>query len=256
MSKHRKTNTASSVSGAKGFQKQSTESHQKSDNLQPESIFSGDAVPPVAPTSEQSSQNLTFTAAMLHLQVATLDEVINEGAKQIESYTSQINNITPNLNQSISINNSNQIVEHINSLIHVKGLVAGILSWLSVVASIAHHFVLTFNEHLPDNLINSIEECLNHIENAFDAALTNIPSGSILGIILAPDQKQVSETKAVISDVFSRLNKIKQENQEASQDWGVAEQNAYERILEGSNKNVSGAEFLNWLSELEQGNDV
>jgi hypothetical protein len=43
---------------------------------------------------------------------------------------------------------------------------------------------------------------------------------------------------------------------EAKQDWGTVEQNAYERMLEGSVKNISGKEFLDWLSELEQGQDV
>jgi hypothetical protein len=57
-----------------------------------------------------------------------------------------------------------------------------------------------------------------------------------LGITLAPDPKQVSETKAVISDVLSRLEKIKQENDEAKQDWGSVEQNAYDRLREGSTK--------------------
>lgn len=77
-----------------------------------------------------------------------------------------------------------------------------------------------------------------------------------LGTPLAPDQKQVSETKAVISDVLSRIDRIKQENEEAKQDWGPVEEKAYERLLEGSTKNVSAQEFLNWLSELEQGHDV
>ncbi len=37
-----------------------------------------------------------------------------------------------------------------------------------------------------------------------------------MGITQALDQKQVSETKAVISDVLSRLEKIKQENEYAN----------------------------------------
>jgi hypothetical protein len=77
-----------------------------------------------------------------------------------------------------------------------------------------------------------------------------------LGITLAPDPKQVSETKAVISDVLSRIEKIKQENEEAKQDWGSVEQNAYDRLREGSTKNISREQFLSWLSGLEQGHDV
>jgi len=257
MSKRRKASTSDSTASGKGFMKEPTGLNQNSVNPQQESIVSAVAVPPVMPSSENPSTNdVTFTAVMLHLQLATLDEVITEGAKQIEYYISQINEVTPKLGQQFSINNSTKIIEHINLLIHIKELVARLLSWMSVVASIAHYFVVTLNEQLPDNLINTIETSLTIIGSAFDAALTSMPSYSILGITLAPDQKQVSETKAVISDVFSRIDKIKQENEEASQDWGNVEQKAYERILEGSNRNVSGGEFLDWLSELEQGNDV
>ena len=66
---------------------------------------------------------------------------------------------------------------------------------------------------------------------------------SNFGMTLAPNQKQVSETKAVISDVLSRIEKIKQENEEAKQDWGSVEQNAYDRLLEGSTKHLSEKEI-------------
>lgn len=241
----------------KGFMKEPTGSKQKSVNPKLASTASVAAVSPVVSSFEKlSTNNVTFTAAMLHLQVAILEEVITEGGKQIEHYLSEITELTPQIGQQTSTSNSTNIVEYINLLIHIKELIARLLSWMSVITSIAHHLVLTFNEQLPDNLIIGIGECLTNINHAFDAALTSVPSVSILGISLAPDQKQVSETKATISDVFSRLDKIKQENEEASQDWGAVEQNAYERILEGSNRNVPGGEFLNWLSELEQGNDV
>lgn len=255
MSKHRKTKIASSASGAKGFQKQTAVSNQTPDNTGQESTFSV-AVPTVMPTSEQGSQNVTFTAAMLHLQVEILGEIIDEGRKQIKQYISQIQALNPDIQQQVSFSNSIKIVEYINLLIHIKELVAGLLSWMSVLASICHYFIVNFEEHLTDDVISNIESFLIMIGSAFDTALTSIPSNSILGITLAPDQKQVSETKALIADILSSIEKIKQENEEASKDWGVVEQNASERILEGSNKNVSGGEFLSWLSELEQGNDV
>jgi hypothetical protein len=256
MSKHRKTKIASSASGAKGFQKQTNVSNQTPDNTGQESTFSVAAVPTVMPTSEQGSQNVTFTAAMLHLQVEILGEIIDEGRKQIKQYISQIQALNPDIQQQVSFSNSIKIVEYINLLIHIKELVAGLLSWMSVLASICHYFIVNFEEHLTDDVISNIESFLIMIGSAFDTALTSIPSNSILGITLAPDQKQVSETKALIADILSSIEKIKQENEEASKDWGVVEQNASERILEGSNKNVSGGEFLSWLSELEQGNDV
>lgn len=256
MSKHRKTNAASSTSGAKGFTKETSMPNQKPDKLQQEPTITVTAVPPVMPTSEYGSQNITFTAAMLHLQVAVLEEIITEGGKQIEQYISQINDFAPIIQQQVSLSDGAKLVEYIKLLIQAKGLVAGLLSWMSVLASICHYFVVNFEEHLTNDVINDIENFLTMIGNAFDAALTSIPTSSILGISLAPDQKQVSETKALIADILTIIEKIKQENEEANQDWGAVEQNAYERILEGSNKNVSGEEFLSWLSELEQGNDV
>lgn len=237
--------------------KEPTGSKQKSVNPQQTPTASVAAESSVVPSSEKPSTNdVTFTEVMLSLQVVTLEEVINEGGKQIEHYTSQIDELTLQIGQQISVSNSTNIIEYIKLLIHIKELFARLLSWMSVITSITDYLVLTFNEQLPDNLIVDIEQVFTSISHAFDAALTSVPSVSLLGITLAPDQKQVSETKAIISDVFLRLDKIKQENQEVSQDWGAVEQNAYERILQGSTKSVSGEEFSSWLSELEQGNDV
>ncbi|MCL1472230.1 hypothetical protein [Argonema antarcticum] len=66
-------------------------------------------------------------------------------------------------------------------------------------------------------------------------------------------QQSADSVIAVRSDVFLSIENIKQENEEANQDWGAVEQKAYERILEDSSRNISGEEFLSWLSELEQG---
>ncbi|MGK7944057.1 MAG: hypothetical protein AB4058_06280, partial [Microcystaceae cyanobacterium] len=49
---------------------------------------------------------------------------------------------------------------------------------------------------------------------------------------------------------------VEQENQESEEDWGIAEQNAYERLSEESSQNVPAGEFLEWLTELEEGKDV
>ncbi len=124
------------------------------------------------------------------------------------------------------------------------------------MANITYCLVVNFDEQLSDEVMSDVQTYLSNVEHIFNSALTGIPSHSILGITLAPDQKQVSETKAIVSEVFSRIERIKQENKEANQDWGPVEQKAHERILEGSTRNVSGEEFLSWLSDLEQGRDV
>jgi hypothetical protein len=62
-----------------------------------------------------------------------------------------------------------------------------------------------------------------------------------------------SKLKTVIVELLPKIDEIKEENQEANQNWGAVEQKAYKRITEGSDrKNVPGEEILNWLSDLEQ----
>ncbi len=56
--------------------------------------------------------------------------------------------------------------------------------------------------------------------------------------------------------MMSELEEIQREDEEAEQDWGRAEQKAYDRLQEGSSQNIPVEEFLDWLAELERGNDV
>lgn len=211
---------------------------------------------PAPSLSKEGSLNLTFSAAMLNLQIETLFEVIDEGKNQIQLYLSQMNELALEIEQQASPTNSEKIVEYIKLLIHEKELVAGLLAWMFVVVSVAQYAIITLDEQLPDELMNGIETLLTSIEDTLDLALTRLPSGSIFGISLAPDQKQISETKAMISDIHSRIEEIKQENEQAGEDGVTVEQNPYERILEGSSNNVSGEEFLSWLSDLDQECDV
>jgi hypothetical protein len=256
MSNPKKQNSSGSKSSAKGFSKDQKTTQQESSISELESTVLETALPTLS-SPENKAISFTFEAAMLHLQVAALTEVINEGGIQIENLSSQLGEITSQLGtgQPTLLTKSNEILERINLVIEIKAKVAGILSWVSVIANIAHHVLISFGEQLPE-LLPAIETSLPAFATVLDMALNSMPSESILGITLAPDQKQVSETKAVISDVLSRIDKIKQENEEAKQDWGPVEEKAYERLLEGSTKNVSAQEFLNWLSELEQGYDV
>jgi hypothetical protein len=256
MSNPKKQNSSGSKSSAKGFSKDQKTTQQESSISELESTVLETALPTLS-SPENKAISFTFEAAMLHLQVAALTEVINEGGIQIENLSSQLGEITSQLGtgQPTLLTKSNEILERINLVIEIKAKVAGILSWVSVIANIAHHVLISFGEQLPE-LLPAIETSLPAFATVLDMALNSMPSESILGITLAPDQKQVSETKAVISDVLSRIDKIKQENEEAKQDWGPVEEKAYERLLEGSTKNVSAQEFLNWLSELEQGHDV
>ncbi|MFM7683196.1 MAG: hypothetical protein ACKO7P_10675 [Bacteroidota bacterium] len=68
------------------------------------------------------------------------------------------------------------------------------------------------------------------------------------------------ETLQKLITLLNLLFKDKQKEQaltensdETEEDWGLAEQNAYARMNENSHQNISGEVFLNWLSELEKG---
>lgn len=257
MSNPKKPSSSGSKSSAKGFSKEAKTTQQESSISELESTVWETALPTVS-SPENKAISFTFEAAMLHLQVAALTEVINEGGRQITIISSQIDEITSKIGteQSFFLTNSQEIINRINWVIEIKSKLIWILSWTSVIANVAHHLVVSLDEQIPEKLINNIETSLPTLASIFDAALNSMPSEPILGITLSPDQKQVSETKGVISDVLSRIDKIKQENEKAKQDWGPVEEKAYERLLEGSTKNVSAQKFLNWLSELEQGHDV
>jgi hypothetical protein len=257
MSKPKNPSSSGSKSSTKGFGKESKTTQQESSVSELESTVQVTALPNLASTDDKTI-GFTFESAMLHLQIAALNEVIDEGGIQIENILTQINEINSTLEtvQPAVINNSKEIIERINLVIEIKAKVAAILSWMSVIANVAHHLVINLDSQLSDEIISGLETSLPVLAVVFDAALNSMPSEPILGITLAPDQKQVSETKAVISEILSRIDRIKQENEEAKQDWGPVEEKAYERLLEDSAKNVSAQEFLNWLSELEQGHDV
>jgi hypothetical protein len=256
MSKPKNPNSSGSKSSIKGFGKESKNTQQESSVSELESTVKVTPLPNLAST-EDKNIGFTFEAAMFNLQIAAITELINEGAIQIENISSQLGEINSKLGTEhpVLLTNSKEIAERINLVIEGKAKVAGILSWVSVIANIAHHVLVSFGEQLPE-LLPAIETSLSLFVSVLDTALNSMPSEPILGITLAPDQKQVSETKAIISDILSRIDRIKQENEEAKQDWGSVEEKAYERLLEGSSKNVSAQEFLTWLSELEQGHDV
>jgi len=257
MSNPKKQSSSGSKSSEKGFGKEARIPQQKSSVSEAESTVLVTALPTL-PSTENQAIAFTFETAMLHLQIASLTEVINEGGMQITSISSQIDEITNKIGteQSGFLTNSHEIINRIKLVIEIKSKLMEILSWTSVIANVAHHLVVSLDEQIPEDLINNIETSLPSLASIFDAALNSMPSEPILGITLSPDQKQVSETKAVICDVLSRIDKIKEENEEAKQDWGSVEQNAYDRLREGSTKNISREEFLSWLSDLEQGHDV
>jgi hypothetical protein len=73
-------------------------------------------------------------------------------------------------------------------------------------------------------------------------------------------EQATPETLQKLTTLLNLLFKDKQHKQtltensdETEEDWGLAEQNAYVRMNETSHQNIPGEVFLDWLSELEQG---
>jgi uncharacterized coiled-coil protein SlyX len=255
MSKHKKNSSSGSKSARQEFAKEPTVSPQKQTDSAQKSVISSTL--PLLSVLQEGSINVTFAAAMQEIQVETLGEVLDESFNKIEEYVSKVRNLYSQLSQQNNkFQSSGKIINRINLLIDTKAAVAEFLAWMSVVVNIVEHLAFELEEHLNNDMIDVFIRVFSSTIITIDMILTGMPDKPAFGITLTPDQKQVSETKSRISDLLSRLEKIKHENEEASKDWGTVEQNAYERILEGSTKNVFGEEFLSWLSDLEQGRDV
>ena len=73
-------------------------------------------------------------------------------------------------------------------------------------------------------------------------------------------EQATPETLQKLTTLLNLLFKDKQKEQrltgnsdETEEDWGLAEQNAYARMNENSHQNIPAEAFLDWVSELEQG---
>ncbi len=202
------------------------------------------------------SQNIGFAETMQGMQLAIASELINEASLKLNGYTLEIQELVLPNSEIGFTSSSHKIIESIEKLITIKSKVIAILSWGATIANIANHVVNTFDIRLPDELLDTISYALEHLIEMFDAALNDIPNISILGITLSPDQKQVSETKSLISRTLAKIDKIKQEIAEGYEDWGAAEQSASERLMDDNTDFVSGEEILDLIERLEAGEDV
>lgn len=208
-------------------------------------------------TKQNSSSNLSFIHVSRLVPVLVFAEVVRHAINQISTYHDGIIDLSDKISVGINPRDAQGIIDYINLLINLKELILKLVSWAAVTASII--YCELENDNAPGELIPHIPNILDYLavtSKAMDSLLTMVPQEPVLGITLTPDQKQFSETKSMISKVTFRLEEIQRENREAEEDWGLVEQNAYERMLEGSDQNVPVEEFLDWLSELKQGKDV
>jgi hypothetical protein len=225
------------------------------------SIYSIEDVTQEVPilTKSKFGNGMTFTQISHLLPLNIFSKVISHAIHEIDNYLDEIKKISEQINIGINLQDAENIVKYIESLIRLKELILKFVSWGSVISNIVNYFIEEHHSTLSEELDNFLPNLCGYLETTNDACdtfLTFCPKEPVLGISLAPDQKQISETKAMIAKTISRLQEIQDDNKIAEEDWGLAEQNAYTRMMETRHQNIPGEVFLDWLSELEQGKDV
>jgi hypothetical protein len=210
-------------------------------------------------TKSKFGNGMTFTQISHLLPLSIFPKVISHAIHEIDNYLDEIKKISEQINIGINLQDAENIVKYIESLIRLKELILKFVSWGSVISNIVNYFIEEHHSTLSEELDDFLPNLCGYLETTNDGCdtfLTFCPKEPVLGISLAPDQKQISETKAMIAKLLFRLKEVQTDNEIAGKDSGFAEQNAYTRMMENSHQNVPAEVFLDWLSELEQGKDV
>jgi hypothetical protein len=202
--------------------------------------------------SVKTDDDITFLTAATMSYVPSLMEIIQKSSDKFNFFSEKIKELTEKINQPVNLEDVDSIIVYIDLINEYKSNITNMLSWMSVDVNAIDYLVSSLGSKLPDNCISTYEKHIGTTEETLSSILCHIPSSlTIFGISLNPDQRQISETKATIADIHSKLELIK--DSDGENDWGMVEQNAYERMQESRTDNVSGEEFLNWLSSVEQG---
>ena len=209
-------------------------------------------------TKSKFGNGMTFTQISHLLPLNIFSKVISHAMHEIEHYLDEINSILDQINIGINTQDAETIIKYIELLIGLKELILKFVSWVSVTSNITYYFLEEYNNNRLEEIdvIPKLCQYLVEMNKACDKFLTFVPQESVLGISLTPDQKQISDTKAMIAKLLFRLKEVQTDNKTAEEHWGLAEQNAYTRMMETRHQNIPGEVFLDWLSELEQGKDV
>jgi hypothetical protein len=186
-------------------------------------------------TKSKVGGGLTFTQISHLLPLTIFTTVIIHAVHEIDNYSDEIKKISEQINIGINLQDAENIVKYIESLIRLKELILKFVSWGSVASNIANYFIeehhSTLSEEL-DDFFPNICGYLEIINDTCDTFLTFCSKEPVLGISLAPDQKQISETKAMIAKAISQLQEIQNGNKVAHKDLEFTSQNAYAQILE------------------------
>jgi hypothetical protein len=186
-------------------------------------------------TKSKFGNGMTFTQISHLLPLNIFSKVISHAIHEIDNYLDEIKKISEQINIGINLQDAENIVKYIESLIRLKELILKFVSWGSVASNIANYFIEEHHSTLSEELDDFFPKLCGYLEiinDACDTFLTFCPKEAVLGISLAPDQKQISETKAMIAKTISRLQELQDDNKVANKDLEFTSQNAYARMLE------------------------
>jgi hypothetical protein len=208
-------------------------------------------------SSRSSTNTDTIGSGELSVDIETIIEIITEATKRIKDYTSELQEFEFLSPTNISPTKSEMIAKEIESIIAIKAKRNSILSWGAVIADCVDKVVIRCDVLTPEELLDLMTLNLENLTEMFDKAINSSPSNiSVMGLTLAPDQRQISEARSLISFTHSKIDKIRQEIAEGYIDWGKAEQSALERLMDDNTDFVSGEEMFDWIERLEAGEDV
>lgn len=201
------------------------------------SIYSTEDVTQEVPilTKSKFGNGMTFTQISHLLPLNIFSKVISHAIHEIDNYSDEIKKISEQINIGINLQGAENIVKYIESLIRLKELILKFVSWGSVISNIVNYFIEEHHSTLSEELDNFLPNLCGYLETTNDTCdtfLTFCPKEPVLGISLAPDQKQISETKAMIAKTISRLQEIQNGNKVAHKDLEFTSQNTYAQILE------------------------
>jgi hypothetical protein len=204
---------------------------------------------------KNDDNNLTFSTAATMSNVSSLKEIIEKSFDNFDIFSEKVLELVEKINQTIKLDEVDLIITYIDLINEYKSNMTKMLSWTSVGINAINCLVSSLDSELLGEYISTFEKHISTTEETLSTILLHVSSSlTVFGISLNPDQRQISETKATIAGIHSQLELIK--DADGENDWGMVEKNAYERMQENRTDNVSGEEFLNWLSSVEQGCEV
>jgi hypothetical protein len=158
----------------------------------------------------QNTDDINFATAAALSYAQSVFKIIHASQSKFTSFSEELYDLTGKINEPIKLNDVDATINHIGLISEYKSNITKMLSWMSVEINAINYLVSSLGSKLPYESISSLEYYINTAEESLDTILSSVPSSAnILGITLNPDQKQISETKAILSDTCAMFERIK-----------------------------------------------